>query len=86
MRGPAMHDADILSKDRELVDEEHALRASVGAGAIGLKEEHQRLQLVEHSLDQCWDLLRQRESRREAGQDLNPVSVRSVDEVERHLQ
>jgi hypothetical protein len=41
MRGPAMHDADILSKVRELVDEEHALRASVGAGAIGLKEEHQ---------------------------------------------
>ena len=45
-----MHDADILSKDRELVDEEHALRASVGAGAIDLEEEHQRLQLVEQSL------------------------------------
>jgi len=35
-----MDDADVLSKVRELVDEEHALRASVGDGAIDLKEEH----------------------------------------------
>jgi hypothetical protein len=81
-----MEDADILSKVRELVDEEHALRASVGAGAIDLEEEHQRLQLVEQSLDQCWDLLRQREARRETGQDLNQATVRSVNEVEQYLQ
>lgn len=81
-----MDDADIFSKVRALVDEEHALRASAGAGAIDIKEEHQRLQLIEQSLDQCWDLLRQREARREAGQDLNPVKVRSVDEVEGYLQ
>lgn len=81
-----MDDADILRKVRELVDEEHALRASVGAGAIDLKEEHQRLQLVEQSLDQCWDLLRQRDARRETGQDLNQATVRSVNEVEQYLQ
>jgi len=81
-----MDDADIFNKVRELVDQEHALRASIGAGAIDLKEEHQRLQLVEHSLDQCWDLLRQREARREAGQDPNPVRVRGVGEVEGYLQ
>jgi Protein of unknown function (DUF2630) len=79
-----MDDADILSKVRELVDEEHALRASVGA--IDLEEEHQRLQLVEQSLDQCWDLLRQREARRETGQDLNQATVRGVNEVEQYLQ
>ena len=81
-----MDDADIFNKVRALVDEEHALRASAGAGAIDIKEEHPRLQLIEQSLDQCWDLLRQREARREAGQDLNPVKVRSVDEVEGYLQ
>ena len=81
-----MDDADIFNKVRELVDQEHALRASIGAGAIDLKEEHQRLQLVEHSLDQCWDLLRQREARREAGQEINQARVRSVNEVERYLQ
>jgi hypothetical protein len=81
-----MDDADILGKVRELVDEERALRASAGAGAIDFEEEHQRLQRVEQSLDQCWDLLRQREARREAGQDLNSVVVRGVDEVEGYLQ
>jgi hypothetical protein len=81
-----MDDADILSKVSELVDEEHALRARAGAGTIDPNEEHQRLQRIEKSLDQCWDLLRQREARREAGQDLNPVKVRSVDEVEGYLQ
>jgi Protein of unknown function (DUF2630) len=86
MRGPAMDDADIFSKVRELVDEEHALRASAGAGTMDFKEEHQRLQRLEQSLDQCWDLLRQREARREAGQDPNPVRVRGVDEVEGYLQ
>lgn len=86
MRGPAVDDADILSKIRELVDEEHALRASAGAGTIDLKVEHQRLRQLEQSLDQCWDLLRQREARREAGQDLNPAKVRGVDEVEGYLQ
>jgi Protein of unknown function (DUF2630) len=81
-----MDDADTFNKVRELVDQEHALRASIGAGAIDLKEEHQRLQLVEHSLDQCWDLLRQREARREAGQEINQARVRSVNEVEQYLQ
>jgi Protein of unknown function (DUF2630) len=81
-----MDDDDILSKVSELVDEEHALRARAGAGAIDPNQEHQRLQRIEKSLDQCWDLLRQREARREAGQDLNPVKVRSVDEVEGYLQ
>jgi hypothetical protein len=81
-----MDDADILSKIRELVGEEHALRASAGAGNIDFKQEQQRLQRLEQALDQCWDLLRQREARRDAGQDLNPVKVRSVDEVEGYLQ
>ena len=81
-----MNDADILSKVRELVDEEHVLRASAAAGTIDVKEEHQRLQRLEQSLDQCWDLLRQRDARRDAGKDPNPAKVRGVDEVEGYLQ
>ena len=81
-----MDDADIFNKVRELVDQEHALRASAGDGAIDLEEEHQRLKRLEQSLDQCWDLLRQREARREAGQEINQARVRSVNEVEQYLQ
>ena len=83
-----MDDADILSRVRELVDEEHALRAnaSAGAGTVDFKEEQQRLQRLEQALDQCWDLLRQREARREAGQEINQARVRSVNEVEQYLQ
>ena len=81
-----MDDADILSKVRELVDEEHALRARAVAGTVDLKDEHQRLQRLEQSLDQCWDLLRQREARSDAGQDPNPAKARDVNEVEGYLQ
>ncbi|MDQ1482261.1 MAG: hypothetical protein QOF35_337 [Actinomycetota bacterium] len=79
-------DDDILSKVRELVDEEHALRARAEAGTVELKEEHQRLRRLEESLDQCWDLLRQREARSEAGQDPNQAKPRGVNEVEGYLQ
>lgn len=37
MRAPAMDDADMFNKVRELVDQEHALRASIGSGAVDLK-------------------------------------------------
>jgi hypothetical protein len=81
-----MDDANILSQIHELIDEEHALRARAEAGAIALEDEHQRLQRLEESLDQCWDLLRQRGARREAGQDPDQVEVRDVGEVEEYLQ
>ena len=81
-----MDDKNILSQVSALVDEEHELRARAEAGTISADEEHQRLAGLEESLDQCWDLLRQRRARREMGQDPDSAKARSVGEVEGYLQ
>jgi hypothetical protein len=41
---------------------------------------------VEESLDQCWDLLRQRRARREFGEDPSGTNARPAPEVEGYLQ
>ncbi|HVW80601.1 MAG TPA: DUF2630 family protein [Mycobacteriales bacterium] len=71
-------DADILSQIKALVDEEHSL--------AGGSENHERRQHLEEQLDQCWDLLRQRQARREAGQDPEEARARPIGEVEGYLQ
>ncbi|HVY11447.1 MAG TPA: DUF2630 family protein [Mycobacteriales bacterium] len=71
-------DASILSQIKALVDEEHQL--------TGGADNHERRQHIEEQLDQCWDLLRQRQARREAGQDPNDAHARPVGEVEGYLQ
>lgn len=74
---------DIMSTIRELVDEEHALRST----SDGLEpEERRRMEELEESLDQCWDLLRRRRARSEYGQDPDETGVRSVTEVENYWQ
>jgi len=81
-----MDDADILSRVRDLVDEEHELRSRMRSGGLSEAEEQQRLQGIEESLDQCWDLLRQRRARREYGENPDAAEARSTDEVEHYLQ
>ncbi|HWC34024.1 MAG TPA: DUF2630 family protein [Mycobacteriales bacterium] len=71
-------DADILSQIKALVDEEHEL--------AGGAEQHDRRRQIEEQLDQCWDLLRQRQARRDAGQDPDSARVRPAGEVEGYLQ
>jgi hypothetical protein len=71
-------DADILSQIKALVDEEHQL--------AGGSENHDRRQEIEVQLDQCWDLLRQRQARRDAGEDPSGAKVRPAGEVEGYLQ
>jgi hypothetical protein len=83
----AVDDADILSRIRKLVDEEHDLRTRHEAGAVDdIELEQRRLAELEVSLDQCWDLLRQRRARREAGQDPGAAHARDPREVENYLQ
>jgi hypothetical protein len=43
-----------------------------------------RLKAVKIELDQCWDLLRQQEARREFDQDPNDAKVRRPSVVERY--
>ena len=80
-----MDDQAILAHINELVEEEHRLEQ--GKAGVGLSDnEHTRLEQVEVSLDQCWDLLRQRRARRRAGQDPDDSSLRPPDTLDRYLQ
>ncbi|RIQ37440.1 DUF2630 family protein [Jiangella rhizosphaerae] len=81
-----MQEDDIRARISALVEDEHDLRQRLQAGEISTDEEHSRLRLLEEQLDQCWDLLRQRRARVEAGQNPDEAAVRPVDEVEKYLQ
>jgi hypothetical protein len=45
-------------------------------------DERERLTALEHELDQCWDLLRQRRALTEAGEDPGGARVRPSSTVE----
>jgi len=79
-------DRDILSRVHALVDEEHGLRERRQQGQVTSDEERDRLRDLEEQLDQCWDLLRARRARAEAGMDPDEASPRSENEVEDYLQ
>ncbi|WP_169944296.1 DUF2630 family protein [Microbispora sp. H11081] len=81
-----MKDNDILRRISELVDEEHSLRERLVAGEVTSEEEHGRIASLEEQLDRCWDLLRQRRARRDAGEDPDHASPRPADEVENYVQ
>jgi hypothetical protein len=81
-----MDDTEILSQIDELVAEEHDLRERLGRGELEAEAEHTRLRTLEESLDQCWDLLRQRRARRAAGEDPGAATARPTGEVEGYLQ
>jgi len=80
-----MDDKQLLGRIGALVEEEHDLERA--ASADGLDEEQQvRLRHLEVQLDQCWDLLRQRRARRDAGLDPEAAQVRPEGTVEGYLQ
>ena len=80
-----MDDASIHDTIEQLVSEEHELwqRESDGNGTDGDRE---RLKQIGVSLDQCWDLLRQRRARRSAGLDPDGAEARPADVVEHYEQ
>jgi hypothetical protein len=81
-----VQDKQILGRVDELVAEEHELRQKLAAGELTAAEEHSRLRQVEEELDQCWDLLRQRRAKQDAGQSAEEAAPRPVSEVESYLQ
>jgi hypothetical protein len=81
-----MDDKEILGRIDELIETEHELRSKVAAGELSTNEERARLRSVEESLDQCWDLLRQRRARREFGESPEQAAPRPPTEVEGYLQ
>jgi Protein of unknown function (DUF2630) len=78
-----MNDEDLLARIQSLVDEEHSLREVSGDGQAPDKA---RLKQVEESLDQCWDLLRQRRAKADSGENPNDAEARPVNEVEGYRQ
>jgi Protein of unknown function (DUF2630) len=81
-----MDENTILGRIGELVEEEHHLRTSVQSGNLTSDDERARLRQLEESLDQCWDLLRQRRARREFGENPSEAAARPASEVEGYLQ
>jgi hypothetical protein len=81
-----MDDKQILGHIDELIKAEHELREQAATGKLPSTEERARLRSVEESLDQCWDLLRQRRARREFGEDPGDAAARPASEVEGYMQ
>jgi Protein of unknown function (DUF2630) len=80
-----MDDGQIHGTIEQLVAEEHDLweRESAGNATDG---DRQRLEELKVSLDQCWDLLRQRRALREAGLNPDAAEARPEEVVERYWQ
>jgi hypothetical protein len=82
-------DDTIAARIEQLVAEEHGLRNQerVDSDDVNaLEADQDRLRAVEVELDRCWDLLRQRRARRDAGEDPDEAQARDADTVERYWQ
>ena len=80
-----MEDPQIHGAIDRMVAEEHELWERESAGQA-TDADGQRLASLRVSLDQCWDLLRQRRARREAGQNPEGAELRPPEVVERYEQ
>jgi Protein of unknown function (DUF2630) len=80
-----MDDGQIHGTIEQLVAEEHELWERESAGNA-TDADRRRLEELKISLDQCWDLLRQRRALSEAGLDPEAAKARSENVVERYLQ
>ena len=80
-----MDDLEIHGTIEQLVAEEHELWKREAAGNAS-DADRRRLQQLKISLDQSWDLLRQRRALRGAGADPDAAEVRAPDVVERYEQ
>ena len=80
-----MEDPQIHGAIDRMVAEEHELWQREAAGEA-TDSDRQRLDALRVSLDQCWDLLRQRRARREAGRNPDAAELRAPEVVERYEQ
>lgn len=80
-----MNDIELMKHIEELVTEEHGLTQQAQQGGLS-DEGHRRMRQLEVSLDQCWDLLRQRRALRSAHLNPDEAKLRDADIVERYKQ
>ncbi len=80
-----MDDHEIITRIGGLADEEKRLEElHVGEGISA--EDEARLKAIEVTLDQLWDLLRQRRALRDAGRSPDEAGIRSEGTVEGYRQ
>ena len=80
-----MEDDRIHGRIEQLVAEEHELWQREADGGAS-DADRRRLAELRVSLDQCWDLLRQRRALHDAGLDEDAARVRDPEVVERYEQ
>jgi uncharacterized protein DUF2630 len=80
-----MDDPQIHENIERLVAEEHELWEQESAGTA-TEADRQRLQELKLSLDQSWDLLRQRRALRNAGRDPDAADARRTEVLESYEQ
>lgn len=79
-----MEDEKIIAQINELAHKEQELWQREAQGDASASE-RERLQALEVTLDQCYDLLHQRRARRSAGEDPDKAQVRDPKTVEGYL-
>lgn len=79
-----MEDQAVFHRINELASEEHAIWQKESRGEA-TDADRERLRRIEVTLDQCWDLLHQRQARRAAGLDPAEAKVRDEKTVEGYI-
>lgn len=80
-----MADEATLGAINQLSEEEHELLGRESDGSA-TDADRARLKTIEIELDRCWDLLRQRRARREAGLPPDDAAMRPEGTVEGYQQ
>jgi hypothetical protein len=81
-----VNDNPMFDRINELAAEEEQLWEQAGDGAGLDASRRQRLETIKVELDQCYDLLHQRQARRSAGLNPDDAEVRPPEIVERYQQ
>ena len=81
-----MSDQPLLDRINQLSHEEEELWRQAGNGGGLAAEAQARLDTIGVELDQCYDLLHQRQARREFGRNPEEAEVRPQEVIERYQQ
>jgi len=79
-----MEDRAVFDRINQLAGEEHEIW-NKESRKEATDADRERLRRIEVTLDQCWDLLHQRQARRAAGLNPNDAKVRDEKTVEGYI-
>jgi hypothetical protein len=79
-----VEDQAIFHRINELANEEHEIWHKESQGDA-TEADRERLRRIQVTLDQCWDLLHQRQARKAAGLDPDQATVRDEKTVEGYI-